>query len=257
MHASADQVRWVPIEDIVEPWEGSESSADGAVLLSRRADGRYTLLAGSERLRHLRNEGQLCVDAVLSPSQCLDARVEDLLDKLARGKLHYLDEAEEYRCLLSGGMTTQELATRIGRTPATIRKKLRLLNIGPEVAQALRIHKLCEGYAQELLRVPGLQGRLRVLEHVADQSLTLKEAEKLIDDVLSRMPVPMTGGRRLKPMMRDYRLYVNAIRGIVEQMGDAGLDAAMQVTVGKRVAEVRIVVPMFVGKSGHTERIHS
>ena len=73
----------------------------------------------------------------------------------------------------------------------------------------------------------------------------MKDTEKLIDDVLSHMPIPMSGGRRLKPLMRDYRLYLNAIRGIVEQMCDAGLDANMQVTVGRRVAEVRVTVPLF------------
>ena len=48
--------------------------------------------------------------------------------------------------------------------------------------------------------------------------------------------------------MRDYRLYVNAIRGIVEQMEDAGLDSRMQVTMGRYVAEVRITIPVFSGK---------
>ncbi|MEG0996939.1 MAG: hypothetical protein RSH26_08255, partial [Clostridia bacterium] len=66
-----------------------------------------------------------------------------------------------------------------------------------------------------------------------------------IDDVLTRMPVPMEGGRRMKPLMRDYRLYVNAIRGIVEQMRDAGLEAEMKVTIGRSAAEVRVNVPMF------------
>ena len=36
-----------------------------------------------------------------------------------------------------------------------------------------------------------------------------------------------------------------AIRGIVEQMCDAGLDAAMQLSVGKNVAEVRVTIPIF------------
>jgi len=56
----------------------------------------------------------------------------------------------------------------------------------------------------------------------------------------------MTGGRRMKPIMRDYRLYVNAIRGIVEQMCDAGLDAGMQLSVGRNVAEVRVTIPIFM-----------
>ena len=70
-----------------------------------------------------------------------------------------------------------------------------------------------------------------------------------IQNVLSRMPVPVAGGRRMRPVMRDYRLYVNAIRGIVEQMGDAGLDSRMQVTIGRHVAEVRITIPVFSGKA--------
>ena len=249
MHATANQVCWVPIKDIVDTQEAGASCAseeeNAAVLLAARGDGQYRLLAGRERLRRLRELGQGCVDAVLSPTDRMDQRISRLLDKLMRGELHYLDEAEEYRSLLGGGISAQELSARIGRSVATVRKKLRLLNLGDEVCALLRECGLCERYAQELLRVPGLQGRVKVLRHVAEGGLSVKDTEKLIDDVLSHMPIPMSGGRRLKPLMRDYRLYLNAIRGIVEQMCDAGLDANMQVTVGRRVAEVRVTVPLF------------
>ena len=247
MQAPADQVRWVPIDDIVDTGDTSARGGD-AVLLAARPDGRYTLLRGRERLRHMREAGQACVDAVLSPTECLDERISRLLDGLVRGTIHYLDEAETYHSLLGGGLTTQELAVRLGRTPATLRRKLRLNNLGEEVAGALRDHGLCERYAHALLRVPGIQGRLRVLKHVTDGGLSVKETEKLIDDVLSHTPVPMAGGARLKPLMRDYRLYINAIRGIVEQMADAGLEATMQVNIGRKMAEVRISVPVFSKK---------
>lgn len=245
MQAAANQVRWVPISEIVEPWEASaESAPDGAVVLSQRPDGRYMLVGGLNTLRRMRDAGQLCIDAVTCPVESLERRVARLLDLLMRGRLHYLDEAEEYRALLAAGMDSKELAARIGRTPATIRKKLRLLNLGDEAMGLLREHGLCEGYAQALLRVPGIQGRLRVLRHVIEEGLTVPDTERLVSDVLSRMPVPLAGGRHMKPLIRDYRLYVNAIRGVVEQMRDAGLDARMQVNVGQRVAEVRIDMPV-------------
>ena len=243
MRASADQVRWIPIEEIVE--EDAESAADDSmILLRKRGDGTYTLLSGHNRLRRMKEAGQLCVDAVLQPADRLEERLSGLLDGLVRGNVHYLDEAQAYSDLLSGGqITAQRLAERIGRTPATLRRKLRLL--GEEVMHTLRENGLCERYAQELLRIPGRQGRMRVLKQVTDGGLSVKETEKLIDGVLSRMPLPINGGRRLTPLMRDYRLYLNAVRGIVEQMTDAGLDASMQVTVGRYVAEVRITVPIF------------
>lgn len=244
MQATANQVRWVPIEEIVDP-EGPMME-EGPVQLCPQADGRYALLSGRASLRRMREAGQLCVDAVLNPTEQTEKRLSRLLDQLVRGSIHYLDEAEAYRVFLASGEgDVQALAARIGRTPATIRRKLHLTNLGEEAAALLRRHGLCEAYAHQLLRVPGLQGRVRILERVISGGLSVKETEKLVDDVLGRMPVPVSAGRRMKPLMRDYRLYLNAIRGIVEQMQDAGLDASMQVTVGKTVAEVRVVVPIF------------
>lgn len=246
MQATANQVRWVPVDEIVVPEGLNDDEPEGGVHVSPMPNGRYRLLSGSARFERMKEMGQVCLDVVLSPTEKMESRISALLDALVRGDIHYLDEAERYRELLgSGEWNTQQLAERIGRTPATLRRKLRLTNLGDEVAQGLRENGLCERYAQALLRVPGLEGRLKILRHVTDGGLSVKETEQLIDELLSRMPVPMTGGRRMKPIMRDYRLYVNAIRGIVEQMCDAGLDASMQLTTGRNVAEVRVTIPIF------------
>jgi len=247
MQASASQVQWVPMENILPPEDAWEDEApNGEVLLTQLPDGQYQLLSGGASLRRMREAGQTCVDAVISPQDRMERRISKLLDQLVRGGIHYLDEAESYRVLLhSSRWTAQQLAERVGRTGATLSRKLRLLELSPDVRLLLRETGLCERYAQAVLSVPGQQGRLRILRHAAQEGLSVKETEKLIDEVLSRMPVPVTGGRRMKPLMRDYRLYVNAIRGIVEQMEDAGLESRMQVTVGKHVAEVRVSIPIF------------
>ena len=247
MQASAGQVQWVPMEKILPLAETCEDDApNGEVLLTKLPNGQYQLLSGGASLRRMREAGQTCVDAVVGPQERMERRISKLLDQLVRGGIHYLDEAESYRMLLhSSRWTAQKLAERVGRTPATLSRKLRLLELSPEVQRLLRETGLCERYAQTVLRVPGQQGRLRILRHVSEEGLNVKETEKLVDEVLSRMPVPVTGGRRMKPVMRDYRLYVNAIRGIVEQMEDAGLESHMQVTVGKHVAEVRLSIPIF------------
>lgn len=247
MQSAASQVQWLDMEEI-RPMEETrmDEAPDGAVCVERLKDGGFRLLSGGDTLRRMREAGQGCVDVQVCAPDQLDGRISRLLDHLVRGDLHYLDEASCYRSLLDDSRwTAQRLAERIGRTPATLSRKLRLLELDERVAKCLRENGLCERYAQALLRVPGQQGRLRILRHVTEEGLSVKETEKLIDGVLSRMPVPMSGGRRMKPLMRDYRLYVNAIRGIVEQMGDAGLDGQMQVTVGKRVAEVRVIIPIF------------
>ena len=249
MQAAAGQVQWLDVQDIRPMGENcTDEAPDGAVCVEKMKDGGFRLLSGSDTLRRMREAGQSCVDVQVCVPDQMESRISRLLDQLVRGSIHYLDEAAAYRSLLEEShWTAQRLSERIGRTPATLSRKMRLLELDDRAAQCLRENGLCERYAQALLRVPGQQGRLRILRHVTEEGLSVKETEKLIDDVLSRMPVPMNGGRRMKPLMRDYRLYVNAIRGIVEQMGDAGLDGQMQVKVGRHVAEVRIVIPIFKG----------
>jgi ParB family chromosome partitioning protein len=248
MQAQTDQVRWVPIEEIIEE-ETAEECSDGAVLLSVLSDGRYRLLSGRDKLTRYRAAGLSCVDAVICPSDRLEERISRLLDRQARGRLHFLEEAEAYQTLISGdGLTAEELARRTGRSAATIRRKVRLLSLGEKVLPLVRENGISERTADVLLRIPGQQGRLRILEKVVAEGLDFKATEALVEGVLRRMPVPVQGGRRLQPMMRDYRLYLNAIRSIVEQMQEAGVETGLQVTVGRRVADVRITMPLFTGR---------
>jgi len=163
--------------------------------------------------------------------------------------MHYLDEGAAYQDFIQrDGMSVQQLSWRTGRSVGTVRRKIRLTNLGDEVAELLRKNDISESIAEALLRIPGQQGRLRVLRHVISEELDTRAAETLVDEVLSRMPVPVQAGRRMKPLMRDYRLYVNAFREIVEQMHDAGLDARMQVNPGKSVMDIKISIPVFTGK---------
>ncbi len=246
MQAATDQVRWVPIDEIKEQESSAAMGQEEAVLLCLCADGGYRLLSGGEKLERYRAAGLSCVDAVICPSDTLDERISKLLDQQARGKLHFLDEAEAYRSLMTGdGLTAEELAQRTGRSAATIRRKVRLLGLSDDSKMLIRQSGISERMAEALLRIPGQQGRQRVLEQAVRTGLDYRAMEALVEEVLRRMPIPLNGGRRLKPMMRDYRLYLNAIRGIVEQMQDAGVAADLQVNTGRRVVDVRITMPLF------------
>lgn len=249
MQPTAEQIRWVPLSDIQETNRAESSAKAGAIQVEAEADGRYTLVAGQEQLQRLREEGSCYVAAVISPGVPLEERLSAFVDRLAKGRLHYLEEAEQYRSFIrQDGLTTQQLSQRTGRSVQTVRRKIRLLNLGEEVCALLRHYDLSESIGEALLRMPGQQGRLRVLRHVVELGLDTKGTETLVDGELARMPLPMTSGRHMKPLMRDYRLYLNAIREIVEQMQDAGLRADMRVNTGRAAVDVRISIPVFTGR---------
>ena len=152
--SAAQQVRWIPLEDIVE--EAPDAALGEVVLVRPTAQGQYRLLAGGDRLRRMKEAGQACVDAVLGGGK-MEEKLNELLEAMVRGSIHYLDEAQAYADLLSSGLWDMAgLAQRLGRTPATVRRKLRLLELTDETRQMLRENGLCEGYAQQLLRIPGV-----------------------------------------------------------------------------------------------------
>ena len=86
MQAAAEQVRWVPMEEIIDRQEAQD---EGEVVVQRQADGRYMLVSGGGRVRRMREAGQLCVDAVIAPGK--EEQLSRLLDQLVQGSIHYLD----------------------------------------------------------------------------------------------------------------------------------------------------------------------
>jgi hypothetical protein len=250
MQVKADQVCLVPLSEIILSDDGKVVSVGGEILLADEGDGHYRLLAGEEQLRQLRESGSSHVAAVVSHHEDTEKRLNGFTGLMAEGRMHYLDEGAAYQDFIRrDGLSVQQLSWRTGRSVATVRRKIRLTNLGDEVAELLRTNDVSEAVAEALLRIPGQQGRLRVLRHVISEGMDVKAAETLVNEVLSRMPVPVQSGRRMKPLMRDYRLYVNAFREIVEQMRDAGLDARMLVNPGKSVMDIRISIPVFTGKN--------
>ena len=93
-----------------------------------------------------------------------------------------------------------------------------------------------------MLPLPGEETRLRVAAQAAAQRLSVQKTEQLVSKALERLPVPV-GHRRLISLARDPRLYVNAIRGIVQQLRDTGLDARCEVCDYETAVELRVVLP--------------
>jgi len=174
MRSSAGQVQWIPMEEIVE--REAQSAPGDVVVVRARPEGGYRLVAGGERLEEKRRAGQACVDAVLDFDGQMEKQLDHLLDALVRGSIHYLDEAKAYAQLLSTGVWNERrLAQRMGRTPQTISRKLRLMTLGPEAEAEIRQGGMCESQVQEVLRLPGRQARLKVLKQIREGGLSIRK----------------------------------------------------------------------------------
>lgn len=219
------------------------------IMVESMGDGRYRILSGNRRYLACRMAGLTHIDAVVLHLSAQSQGARGLMTALLSGKLHYLEEADAMARLTKDyGVKKETLATALGRSSACVSQKLKLCGMDRELRAVLLEENLPEGVAHALMRLPDSRMRLAIARRVAEQKLCVRDAELLVKSAMSRLPVqPVPGGRTIS-VMRDYRLYVNAIRAIAAQMQDAGIHAtATQRTMGE---EVEVVVRIPTRKAG-------
>lgn len=205
---------------------------------------RYELIAGERRLRACRQLGLTHIDALVLSATEAGSALMALVENLQREDLHYLDEAEGYAAVLHDCAMTQEaLAARIGKSQSAIANKLRLLKLDPAVREALRTSDISERHARALLTLPQAALQLEALRRMVEQKLTVKQGEALVSSMLAVLPESPRPTRRIVSLIRDHRLYVNAIRDIIRQMQAAGLNVEADFTDRDDHVEVLVRVP--------------
>lgn len=239
---SGEQVCWLPLEWISPRPSVSMESSDGMTLaeladsirtqglaepitVQATRSGRYVIVSGNRRFMACRMLGMTHMDAVVLEGTAEDRTSQTLLESILSGRLHYLEEAAALKQLLSQGFTRDELARLLGCTAATIAQRNRLNDLDTDTRAFLLEHGMPERYAHALLRLPDRRGRLTIARQIFRDRLCIRDAELLISSAQSRLPVPPPPGQRTIVLMRDHRLYLNAIRSIIAQMQEAGINA--------------------------------
>ena len=176
-----------PRQDFAEPElkELAESVARHGVLqplLVREVDGEYQLIAGERRLMAAKRAGLETVPCrvlALGDKEVCEAAIEE---NIKRKDLHPLEKAKAFRDYLDRfGGTVEALAKSLSVSRPAVSNLLRLLDLEPAVADALRAEKLSAGHARALLALSG-SDQVAAMELVIDGGLTVRAAEKLCRD---------------------------------------------------------------------------
>ena len=261
------QLCWLPLSQITPrpevPFEDSQplSLAELAASIRRHgllqpitvretAGGRFEVVSGNRRYLACRMAGFTHIDAIVLPATSQGGGLYRVLTNLRRENLHFFEEAQAYETLLTCyGMTQEDLARQLGCSAGAIANKLRLLRLDPSLRSLIYEEDLSERHARALLRLPDQSGRMSIARKAASQHLSVRDTELLIDSALQRLPVPpppATG--RVIALVRDHRLYMNALKGIVTQMQEAGMPASMEVSQFGGQIDVHITLPARTGK---------
>lgn len=199
----------------------------------------YEIVMGERRYRACMMLGFSFIDAFILPVDEEECALLALIENLQREDLHYFEEAQAYADLIAGGMSQETLARRLGKSASGIANKLRLLKLDPDLRRYLTEEGLSERHARALLALPDPAARVRVARQAAQLRLTVRETEALVAKAQKRLPTPPSG-RKVISLVRDPRLYVNAIKNVMRQMQETGMEADLETREEDAWLEMRI-----------------
>lgn len=152
------------------------------IVVTPRAGGSYTIVAGERRWRAARRVGLAEVPVVVREVEGDRQLLEmALVENLQRSDLNPIEEGMAYRALHeSFGLSHEEIGRQVGRGRTAITNALRLLRLPTEVRDMLRNGSLTAGQARPLLGLASEQAQLRLARRVAKEGLSARRVEALV-----------------------------------------------------------------------------
>jgi ParB family chromosome partitioning protein len=148
------------------------------ILVRTAEGGQYELIAGERRWRAAKLAGLEKIPAVIQRASDPDAVELALIENLQRQDLNPIETAKAYHRLVDEfRLTQEEVAKRVGKDRSSVANTLRLLNLPPEIQEALASDRLTVGHAKVILSLAGLQAQLRMARRILRKGLSVRAAE--------------------------------------------------------------------------------
>ena len=156
-----------------------ESGIIQPVLVRRKGDGFYELIAGERRFRAAKALGFKTIPAVLRNSTDEQAMELALVENLQRKDLNPIEAARAYQRLMTEFRLTQEMiAQRVGKDRSSIANILRLLNLPRELQDCLESGQLTTGHAKVIAGLDSSDLQRALAQEIVARGLSVREAEK-------------------------------------------------------------------------------
>lgn len=150
------------------------------ILVRRRGDGIYELIAGERRFRAAKLAGLSKIRAIVRNSTDKQAMELALVENVQRQDLNPMEAARAYHRLIAEfGFTQETVAQRIGKDRSSIANIARLIHLPPDLQALVESGQLTTGHAKVLLGLPTADAQHRVAQQIIREQLSVRQAEKL------------------------------------------------------------------------------
>jgi ParB family chromosome partitioning protein len=208
------------------------------VLVRAAEDGGYELIAGERRWRAARRVGLQTVPAMVRVADDAAMLQHAIVENIQREELNPLEEAAGYQQLIEDfSLTHDDVATRVGKSRATITNTLRLLQLPPAIQRCLKEGTIRMGHARALLSTPDRAFQEQLARRVTAEDLSVREVEEAIRN----RQEPAAPNAEVAAAVSDPggRLRPPGLLELEELLGDY-LETRVRITMGARHGRVQI-----------------
>jgi ParB family chromosome partitioning protein len=166
-------------------------------LIVRPVDGKLELIAGERRWRASRKLGLQTVPVIEREASDRDVLEMALIENLQREDLNPMEEAAGYvRLAKEYTMKQEEIATRVGKSRASVANAMRLLDLHGDIQLLVAQGRLSVGHAKAILSVKDQKTQLLTADQVIRRQLTVRATEKLAQSYQNGDSAPAADGTK-------------------------------------------------------------
>lgn len=151
------------------------------ILVRRKGDGIFELIAGERRLRAAKLAGLEKIPALVRNVSDQESMILALVENLQRDDLNPMETARAYQRMLSEfGMTQEAIAQKVGRERSSVANMLRLVTLPNEVQQMVESERLSTGHAKVILGLTTPEAQVQLAKDIVRDELSVRQAEALV-----------------------------------------------------------------------------
>jgi ParB family chromosome partitioning protein len=174
------------------------------VLVRRKSEDRYELIAGERRFRAATLAQLPAVPAVIRKSSDEESTILSLIENIQRSNLNPVEEAKAYRRLIDEfGVTQEAVAERVGRDRASVANICRMLSLSTEVQGMVASGQLTLGHAKVILGKKNAEDQLTLAKRIVRDQLSVRQVEQLVKQGSRKARSRRTAGNPLHADVED------------------------------------------------------
>lgn len=151
------------------------------IVVRRKGDGMYELIAGERRFRAAKIAGMTAIPSLVRNSNDEKALAVALVENIQRENLNPIEEAKGYSRLMGEFGLTQDLVSRsVGKDRSSIANIVRLLSLPKEVQQIIESGAISLGHAKVLAGLSTAEAQLQLAQKIVSEQLSVRQIEEMI-----------------------------------------------------------------------------